>query len=184
MNKDEKNIKQRIVHLDLKGAPPKIQYLLRIIPLIRQWGATGILVEYEDMFPYKDELSHISREQCYSVEDIRAIQDVVRTEGMEFIPLVQTFGHLEYVLKHNAHAYLREVKDNPMSLCPSNEDSLPLIKALIEQVMSEHEGLNYIHIGGDEVRKSEDSSTELAWYKDRLVLSLWGRNRSCYATCL
>ena len=152
MNKQEKQIKQRIVHLDLKGAPPKIQYLLRIVPLIRQWGATGILVEYEDTFPFKDGLSFISREHCYSSEDIRALQDVTKTEGMEFIPLVQTFGHLEFVLKHKEHAYLREVKENPMSICPSNEDSLPLIKILIEQIMSEHEDLSFLHIGGDEVR--------------------------------
>ena len=143
---------QRIVHLDLKGAPPKIQYLLRIVPLIRQWGATGILVEYEDSFPFRDELSFISRKCCYTSEDIRALQDVIRTEGMEFIPLIQTFGHLEYVLKHKEHAYLREVRENPMSICPSNDDSMPLIKSLIEQIMGEHEGLGFIHIGGDEVR--------------------------------
>lgn len=154
MNKQDKQIKRRIVHLDLKGAPPKIQYLLRIIPLIRQWGATGVLVEYEDTFPFTDELSCFSREHGYSSEDIRALQDVTRTEGMDFIPLVQTFGHLEFVLKHKEYAYLREVKENPMSLCPSNEDSIALIKRLLEEIMSEHEGLKYIHIGGDEVRWS------------------------------
>ena len=151
MNKHEKQIKQRIVHLDLKGAPPKMQYLLRIIPLMRQWGATGILVEYEDTFPFKDELSYIAKEQCYSSEDIKSLQDVSKTEGMEFIPLIQTFGHMEYVLKHKECAYLRELQENPMSICPKNDDSLPLIKSLIEQVMAEHEELKYLHIGGDEV---------------------------------
>eukprot|EP00795_Rhopilema_esculentum_P017789 gene17789-9467_t len=151
MNKHEKQIKQRIVHLDLKGAPPKMQYLLRIIPLMRQWGATGILVEYEDTFPFKDELSYIAKEQCYSSEDIKSLQDVSKTEGMEFIPLIQTFGHMEYVLKHKECAHLRELKENPMSICPKNEDSLPLIKSLIDQIMAEHEDLKYLHIGGDEV---------------------------------
>ena len=29
---------QRIVHIDLKGAPPKIDYLLKVIPLFAQLG--------------------------------------------------------------------------------------------------------------------------------------------------
>eukprot|EP00112_Aurelia_sp_Birch-Aquarium-sp1_P019757 Seg495.12 transcript_id=Seg495.12/GoldUCD/mRNA.D3Y31 product="Hexosaminidase D" protein_id=Seg495.12/GoldUCD/D3Y31 len=151
MNKQQRQIKHRIVHLDLKGAPPKIQYLLRIVPLIRQWGATGLLVEYEDMFPFKGDLSCIARKQAYTTEDIKALQDVVKTEGMEFIPLVQTFGHLEFVLKHKLFAHLRELEENPMALCPSNEESLPLIQSLIEQIVTEHDDLKYLHIGGDEV---------------------------------
>lgn len=47
VNLDTKNPyipKQRIVHFDLKGAPPKISYLKRIFPLIKTMGATGILL--------------------------------------------------------------------------------------------------------------------------------------------
>lgn len=36
--------KQRIVHFDLKGAPPKISYFKRLFPLIKTMGATGILM--------------------------------------------------------------------------------------------------------------------------------------------
>ena len=43
---------QRIVHLDLKGAPPSIQYLKKVLTLSQGLGATGVLVEWEDMFPW------------------------------------------------------------------------------------------------------------------------------------
>ena len=33
---------QRLVHLDLKGAPPKIAYLITFLKKIKDWGATGI----------------------------------------------------------------------------------------------------------------------------------------------
>lgn len=36
--------KQRLVHFDLKGAPPKVSYLRRVFPLIKTMGATGILL--------------------------------------------------------------------------------------------------------------------------------------------
>uniref|UniRef100_A0A8C5WRD6 Uncharacterized protein n=1 Tax=Laticauda laticaudata TaxID=8630 RepID=A0A8C5WRD6_LATLA len=46
----------RLVHLDLKGAAPKVSYLEQIFPLFSKMGANGVLIEYEDMFPFKGEL--------------------------------------------------------------------------------------------------------------------------------
>ena len=42
---------QRIIHLDLKGAPPSIPYLKKVLTMSQELGATGVLVEWEDMFP-------------------------------------------------------------------------------------------------------------------------------------
>lgn len=56
----------KIVHLDLKGAPPRMSYYNYLFPLLRKLGATGILVEYEDMFPFTD-----------SIEDIHAGNSLV-----------------------------------------------------------------------------------------------------------
>lgn len=47
VNLDPKNPyipKTRIVHLDFKGAPPVISYLKKFFPLIKQMGATGVLL--------------------------------------------------------------------------------------------------------------------------------------------
>ena len=42
----------RLVHFDLKGAPPSIDYMKKVVTLSKKLGATGVLIEYEDMFPW------------------------------------------------------------------------------------------------------------------------------------
>lgn len=47
VNLDTKNPyipKKRIVHLDLKGAPPRISFLKRLLPMLKNMGATGIML--------------------------------------------------------------------------------------------------------------------------------------------
>lgn len=36
--------KKRIVHLDLKGAPPRVGFLKKLLPMLKNMGATGILL--------------------------------------------------------------------------------------------------------------------------------------------
>lgn len=58
---------------------------------------------------------------------------------------------LQFVLKHREFAHLREVKALPNALNPHKEESLALVKAMIDQVMALHEDLQWFHIGCDEV---------------------------------
>lgn len=104
----------RIVHLDLKGAPPKPAYFSEIFPLLAKLGATGILIEYEDMFPYTGlSLNNTSAHNAYSTTTISQINQLAKDNHLEIIPLIQTFGHLEYLLKLPEHLHLREVPDQP-----------------------------------------------------------------------
>lgn len=74
---------------------------LQLFPLLRTWGATGLLVEWEDTFPYNRELSPIgsngpsSLASGYTVQEARHILQIAGDCGLAVIPLVQTFGHME-----------------------------------------------------------------------------------------
>ncbi|XP_071576759.1 hexosaminidase D isoform X1 [Temnothorax nylanderi] len=147
----------RLVHLDLKGAPPRTCYFEKLFPLLRTWGATGLLLEWEDTFPYNRELSPIgsngpsSLASGYTVQEARHILQIAGDCGLAVIPLVQTFGHMEFILKHDEWRSLREVEPFPSSICPSNPRTLPMVKSLIRQIVSFHPDIQYLHIGSDEV---------------------------------
>ncbi|NXU36893.1 HEXDC Hexosaminidase, partial [Drymodes brunneopygia] len=141
----------RLVHLDLKGAAPRVSYLEQVFPLLSQLGANGVLMEYEDMFPFKGELEILRSPYAYSEEDIERIQQLAEQHKLEVIPLVQTFGHVEFILKHEKYQHLREVERFPNSFNPHVPDTLALLKSILAQVIEKHRRSTWIHIGADEV---------------------------------
>lgn len=164
---------QKLVHLDMKGAPPKISYLLKLLPLYQKLGATGLLIEYEDMFPYQGKLAALSRNNSYTIEDINKLQAAALKLKLSIIPLIQTFGHMEFVLKHRQFAHLNEVSHHKMVICSTCNGSQALIEEMITQILSLHSGVDYIHIGGDEVYdlyKHKDSQSKFP-SKEKLFTS-------------
>ncbi|KAG7459442.1 hypothetical protein MATL_G00210820 [Megalops atlanticus] len=131
----------RIVHLDLKGAAPKVKYLEQIFPLFSSLGATGVLMEYEDMFPYQGDLKILQSPHAYSLEDIKQIRNLAKLSNLEVIPLVQVFGHLEFVLKHEA----------------------ALVKDMVTQVLEQHPDSSWFHMGADEVFGLGESQDSKNW---------------------
>lgn len=140
-----------LVHLDLKGAPPKISYIKKIFTLISNLGATGVLLEYEDMFPYEGDIEDIKALNAYSSEDIEVIVQEAKINNLMIIPLVQTFGHLEYVLKLEKYQKFRELDEAPDIICPSENQSHEVLHAMIDQILKVHTQAKYLHIGCDEV---------------------------------
>ncbi|KAF2362426.1 Glycoside hydrolase family 20 catalytic domain [Trinorchestia longiramus] len=195
--------KHKLVHLDLKGAPPKVSYLKELFPVLKKNGATGLLMEYEDSFPFSGPLRHlrkvpdklfpdnedvksreppantqdrtealdqstwsVARLSCdgsiaaasgddhppyYLPEEIQEILACAQAHELEVVPLVQTFGHVEFILKHRAHQQLREVLMHPNALCPRHPQSLQLVQECVKQVLAAHPSAKHLHLGMDEV---------------------------------
>ncbi|MBN1808147.1 MAG: beta-N-acetylhexosaminidase [Planctomycetes bacterium] len=139
----------RLVHLDLKGAPPTIDYLLSFMDTAASAGATGFLVEWEDSFPWSDR--DLRSPTAYTEDEVRSFLDKASRLGLEIVPLLQTFGHLEFVLKHPRFRRLREKPEFLMDLCPLHDDSSPLVLRLVDDLCRLHPGISRIHLGGDEV---------------------------------
>lgn len=124
---------ERYVHLDLKGAPPKLSYLKDFISFVKRLGATGLLIEYEDMFPYSDKLRFMSAKNAYTKEDIRQILNTAQANNLKVMPLIQTFGHMEFVLKLGI-SNLRESEYTPQVIDITKNSTYELISEMIKQV--------------------------------------------------
>lgn len=135
----------------MKGAPPLVSYYKELFPYLKKVGATGLLIEYEDMFPYSGPIKNITAFNAYTQSDIKTILEYADANGLEVIPLIQTFGHFEFILKLEQYRGLREVDKYPQVLCPSHSRTLPLIYKMIDQILELHPKSKYIHIGCDEV---------------------------------
>ncbi|KAF2978903.1 hypothetical protein EK904_010590, partial [Melospiza melodia maxima] len=74
---------------------------------------------------------------------------------------------LQFVLKHRQFAHLREVKELPNALNPHKEESLALVKAMIDQVMALHQDLQWFHIGCDEVYYLGEGEESKQWLQQQ-----------------
>ena len=154
-------MKNKIVHVDLKGAQPLPPSKS---PFWEQWCSylkkechvDGLLIEWEDCLPV-NVLSSSGNDKTrfiYSTDEALNIVETAEKVGLNIIPLVQTFGHLEYLLKHENFSHLREVNEYPDCLLPAEketDESIQLIFNLIDQVLSFTPNITTLHIGGDEV---------------------------------
>jgi hexosaminidase len=153
--------KEVLVHIDLKGAPPKFEFLLEFINylLTKPTGRhviTGFLFEFEDMFPYRDNLHALRSDTvpAYSVEQVKHLVNLVtQTHRLKFVPLCQTFGHLEIALKRPQFSHLREQPNQPSALCPLNPQSLGLVFQMVQQIVQTigKQNIEFFHIGVDEI---------------------------------
>ena len=94
----------------------------------------GILIEYEDMFPFEGLLKDVAALNHYNKSDLYNLLITSKPLGLEVIPLVQTFGHMEFILKHGQFANMRDSPQMPESICPCHEHAMNLIGMYIDQV--------------------------------------------------
>ncbi|XP_078008684.1 hexosaminidase D-like [Phascolarctos cinereus] len=160
--RDETGV-MKVVHLDMKGAAPRVSYLEQLFPLLSRLGADAVLIEYEDMFPFHGELELLRSSHSYSKHDIERIQQLAAQNHLEVIPLVQTFGHFEFVLKHEKFWPLREVDRYPSTLNPHAAGAMPLLRALLGQVLDQHPHTRWLHVGADEVFHLGEGADSRAW---------------------
>ncbi len=156
-------------HLETRFGIPKFERILEIIDEICKYKFNTILMELEDKFPY-EEVKGITAANALSKVQLQEIIKYAGDRYIEIIPLQQTLGHVEYILKHEDYYHMREVRGNatgnelPFSFnpigklsfndidefCPAKEEAYEIIEKLCREMAGTYPSSRYIHVGCDE----------------------------------
>jgi hexosaminidase len=139
----------RAFHLDLRIQVMKMPALKLFVQKIQRGGINTLIMEYEATFPFQKH-PLIPNKYAYSKREISSFIAYCNKLGVDVIPLQQSFGHVEYILRNYRYATLREDEKDLSQVCPLQtfEDSV-LFRDLYSELASVHTS-KYIHIGADE----------------------------------
>ncbi|MDD2708656.1 MAG: glycoside hydrolase family 20 zincin-like fold domain-containing protein [Verrucomicrobiae bacterium] len=139
----------RGVHLMLQDSIPDPGWFHEAFDRLAGYKINSVIMEYEDKFPYRKHAA-INHPLAFGRRQIKELNDRAGSLQIQIIPLLQSLGHVEYILKHDAYARLRERADSGFEYCPLHPGAFALFKDLADELLAAHPGSEYFHIGGDE----------------------------------
>lgn len=148
---DWADMELRSDYLDLRTIYPTYEHLLDYIGKLAQFKLNTLVIEYEDKLPFQKMKFLCHPEYAFTMEEFQKIRKTAERNFIKIIPLQQSFGHLEYVLKHEKYRYLREIPQAAGEMCPLRQGALELSGTLLEEMAGLHPEAEYLHIGCDEV---------------------------------
>ncbi|HEY4109546.1 beta-N-acetylhexosaminidase [Puia sp.] len=143
------NFAVKAFHLDLRIQVMTLPALEAFAQKLQAGGINTLIMEYEGTFPFeKNPL--IPNRYAYTRAEIASFIAFCKDLHIEVIPLQQSFGHVEYILRNKRYSGLREDNKALSQVCPLRvaEDSL-LFTQLYTELAQMHPS-PYIHIGCDE----------------------------------
>ena len=111
-----------------------------------------VLVEYSNRFPFVKH-GRIQAPTALRREQVEQLVSLASENNLEIIPLQQSIAHLDYLLRHDAYAHLREEDVHRDQWCPLHPESFQVWTELVEEMLALHPGIRYLHVGGDEARR-------------------------------
>lgn len=150
-----------IAHLDLKGLQQHPRFLLERLEALARYGYRAVLVEYEDVFPYRSACFTDQSSEVWSPEFFRQFLAKAAACDLEVVPLQQTLGHLEYALRWDAFAAFRMPCGYPSTLHLGNPEAKTWLFGLLREMMERHPDSAWIHLGMDEARALHSYATSI-----------------------
>jgi glycosyl hydrolase family 20 len=147
------NLSEPIVafHIDMNMAQFNENYLIKWLKSLAEFGYNTILWEVENNIEWEI-CPDANSPDAFSKSEFREILNTSEELGFCNIPLLQTFGHAQYVLKHQKYAYLRELPEEISQYCPSNPKLIPFLKRWIDEYLELFSNCKVFHLGADEAR--------------------------------
>ncbi len=136
-------------HLDLRIQVLTVNALKELAQKLQKQGVNTLIMEWEATYPFEKH-PMISNRFAYSRSEVTSFISYCKTLGIEVVPLQQSFGHVEYILRNPRYMGMREDQKDYSQVCPL-QDTLnkALFTDLFSDLVSTHPS-PYFHIGGDE----------------------------------
>lgn len=136
-------------HLDLRIQTMRMPALKALARRLHDQGINTLIMEWEASYPFEQD-PQIANRYAYTRAEIKDFIAYCHRLDMDVIPLQQSFGHVEYILRNNKYAALREDQHDLSQVCPAKADlNRQLFTRLYKDLAATHSS-PYIHIGCDE----------------------------------
>ncbi len=123
----------------------QVDYLNQIITEMAGLKFNKLVLEYDSLLPWK----HGSAD-AYTVEESRALTKHAQENFIEFIPLIDSLGHMQPYLWPEENIPLREQPDKTADLCPQNPEGGKFVRELWDIALAPLPDKGFVHISGDE----------------------------------
>ncbi|MBW4082254.1 glycoside hydrolase family 20 zincin-like fold domain-containing protein [Paenibacillus sp. S150] len=148
---DWADLRLRSDYLDLRTVYPTYEHMLEYVAELSSYKINTLIIEYEDKLPFRQLAFLRHSEFAFTEEEHRLLLQTAHDNFVTVIPKQQSFGHLEYILKHPAYIGLRETPETVSELCPNRAGSYEMMAGILEEVAALHPESEYLHLGCDEV---------------------------------
>ena len=136
-------------HVDLRVQVIKMPALKAFVRKLKAGGINTLVMEWEATYPFQ-KYPLIANQYAYTKEEIGSFMQLCDSLKLDVMPLQQSFGHVEYILRNYRFASLREDQRDFSQVCPSEAVAdKALFTALFTELAKTHNS-RYFHIGGDE----------------------------------
>ncbi|RFZ90991.1 beta-N-acetylhexosaminidase [Mucilaginibacter conchicola] len=136
-------------HLDLRIQVMKLPALKKFVNDLSKRGINTIVMEWEGSYPFEKE-PLIANRYAYTRAEVAEFISYCKSLKVQVIPLQQSFGHVEYILRNYKYAAQREDQKDFSQVCPSEPElNKALFTTLYKDMIATHNS-PYLHIGGDE----------------------------------
>lgn len=151
--RDHPRLSLRGFHLMLESVHQiRAEDALALITSASRLKLNTVLIEFGDRFPFQKH-AVIRSPSALTRQELAHVLEHAQSLGVVPIPLVQSLGHLRYLLEHEEYAHVREEDQYRDQMCPSNEDSFRIFTELAEEVLEFFPNTRFMHIGADETRR-------------------------------
>jgi len=136
-------------HIDMNIARFRYDYLKRWLLRLSNLGYNTILWEIENNIKWESCPECVAKD-AFSKHEFNELLDYCESLGLESIPVLQTLGHCEYVIKHKQYEHLAEIPGRLDQYCPLHPHLQDFLKKWINEYLTVFTYSKRFHIGADE----------------------------------